>query len=275
MSKRGAGARALIKCPGQTRWRRRGLGDREPSISGKVLKRLHRAARPPHRKPPDHRILAQAEMNDRFAARHESAPERQRPDLDTDRAFQRHLRSDAEPVGPGAAQHADDPVPGVAFVAQQRHPRLVIAVHKVHVAVAGEVAQGRPEAHPLLVQPPGARNVFEAQAAQVAKRKVRLGKYRAVPRDLFAGERAAGHGPARDQVLVVDFPIHPVRDKQVGPPVVVQVLPERRPGPAGRVEPGEVRRLQAPARPGVQKEGARGKLADFVRAFVGDAHPRP
>jgi hypothetical protein len=63
-------------------------------------------------------------MNDRLAARHEPAPERQGPDLDARRAFERHLRPDAEPVGPGAAQRADDPVPGVAAVAQQRHPPL-------------------------------------------------------------------------------------------------------------------------------------------------------
>ena len=72
------------------------------------------------------------------------------------------------------AQVDVDAVARVAVVAQERDAALVVGVDDVEVAVAAQVAEGRAEAHALLVEAPGRAHVLELQVAQVAEGEVRL-----------------------------------------------------------------------------------------------------
>ena len=201
--------------------------------------------------------VAQAKVQDRFRAGHESAGRGEVAGQLLIRVgeLNRHGGTDAEPVACRPHELNHRPMAGHAGVLEDRRRASEIVHHHVQVPVPVQVRQDGAETDTVTVQPPVGPALPHFQAGLVLKSPVGLEeRFLRIPKVVVTIPTILRRRGCAE-VAVQPVAAHSVGDEQVLPAVVVQVPKVDRPRPVGFRDAVKLGDLHEMIRPRVQVEG--------------------
>ena len=190
-------------------------------INGQIGERLRQPAGPRCNQTADERVVSQPEVQDRLAARENSARQDELAHLDAQGTFDPDGGADPETVGDGPAQVDGHAVARVAVIAEKGDAFLVIRVNQIEIAIAVQIAERRAKADALLVETPVGAHIFECQIAQIAIGEMGLDHHGTVPHDAPSRGRRLGAHLSGEQVDIGGLPVHAVGHKEVETAIIV------------------------------------------------------